>query len=177
MEKQSKNKSTQYCQKGSIRSFYSYNLPLLEVYWCTVSWIRFVLGNTRIGWRWNIRLINFLLCIIRLIWIGYGRRCINLFFIHPWSCDLKTQEIKSFDGFLINTILSTYIIQLYLRYLYSSLSLKKIQKCWGLFYNFSAKHKLWVILTRLIAANYLHCISRQNSEHKIVKQMYLGLHC
>ena len=101
-------------QKCFIRNFDSYNLPLLEVYWCTVSWIRFVLGNTRIGWRWNIRLINFLLCIIRLIRIRYGRRCINLFFIHPWSCDLKTQVIKSYDGFFIKALsYHYYIVNIY----------------------------------------------------------------
>ena len=94
-----------------IRNLYGYNLPLLKVYWCPVSWIRFVLGNVRIGWGWNIHLINFLLCIIRLIWIRYGRRCINLFFIHPWSCDLKTQVIKSDDGFFIKA--DYYIVNIY----------------------------------------------------------------
>ena len=93
-----------------INNFYSYNLPLMNVYWCAVSWLR--LGNVRIGWGWNIHLIHFLPCIIRLIWIGYGTRCINLFCIHPWSFNLNTQVIRSYDVFFINTItiFSTYII-------------------------------------------------------------------
>ena len=93
-----------------ITNFYRYNLPLLNIYWCAVSWIRFVLGNVRIGWGWNIHLISCLLCIIRLIWIGYGRRCISLFFIHPWSFNLSTQELRYYDSFFINTIFPTYII-------------------------------------------------------------------
>ena len=90
-----------------INNFYSYNLPLMNVYWCAVSWIR--LGNVRIGWGWNIHLINFLLCIIRLIWIGYGTRCINLFCIHHWSFNLNTQVIRYYDRYFINNhILNIY---------------------------------------------------------------------